>query len=104
MHEYELSGALPGPNAWIAREHGFLSSVTSASYAQRNFGIDIQKTYDKKRLAVYEDFDTGDYTHCELGKKHGAAVATVYRWLQERREGKAPSHRFRMTSPDPTQR
>ncbi len=77
-----------GSYAEIARVHNFASPVTIASYAKRKFGIDIQAEYAKKREAVYEDSETGDFTHYELAEKHGVALATVYRWLKERREGK----------------
>jgi len=77
-----------GSYAEIARVHGFPSSVTIASYAKRKFGIDVQAEYAKKRQAVYDDFDAGDYTQLDLANKHGVAVATVYRWLKERIEGK----------------
>lgn len=85
-----------GSYAEIARVHGFPSSVTIASFAKRKFGIEIQKGYEAKRQAVYSDFDTGDFTHPELARKHGVAEATVYRWLRERREGKLrPARRGR---------
>lgn len=77
-----------GSYAEIARVHGFPSPVTIASYAKRKFGIDVQAGYAKKRQAIYEDFDAGDYTQLELANKHGVSVATVYRWLRERAEGK----------------
>lgn len=84
-----------GSYAEIARVHGYPSPVTIASYAKRKFGIEVQKDYARKRQAVYDDFDTGDYTHYDLAQKHGVAIATVYRWLQERREGKEPTRRGR---------
>lgn len=77
-----------GSYAEIARVHGFPSPVTIASYAKRKFGIDMQAKFAKKREAVYDDFDTGDFTQLELAQKHGVGVATVYRWLKERSEGK----------------
>lgn len=77
-----------GTYAEIAREHGYPSPVTIASYAKRKFGIDVQGMYAEKRADVYEDFDTGDYTQLELAQRNGVAVATVYRWLKEREEGK----------------
>lgn len=85
-----------GSYAEIARVHGFPSAVTIASFAKRKFGIEIQKGYELKRRGVYEDFDSGRYTHPELARKHGVAEATVYRWLRERREGKLrPARRGR---------
>lgn len=82
-----------GSYAEIARVHGFPSPVTIASYAKRKFGISVQKDYDRKRRAVYQDFDTGDYTHLELANRHGVGVATVYRWLQERRTEETKANR-----------
>lgn len=88
-----------GSYAEIARVHGFPSSVTIASYAKRKFGIDVQAEYAKKRQAVYDDFDSGDYTQLDLANKHGVAVATVYRWLKERSEGKdQPARRGQRTA------
>lgn len=88
-----------GSYAEIARVHGYPSSITIASYAKRKFGIDMQAEYAKKRQAVYEDFDSEDYTQLELANKHGVGVATVYRWLKERSEGKdRPARRGQRTS------
>ena len=89
-----------GSYAEIARVHGYPSAVTIASYAKRKFGISVQDDYDRKRQAVYQDFDTGDYTHLELADRNGVGVATVYRWLQQRREDKAHNER-RATQPQP---
>lgn len=87
-----------GSYAEIARAHGFPSSITIASYAKRKFGIDVQGEYAKKRQAVYDDFDSGDYTQLDLANEHGVAVATVYRWLKERGEGKdRPARRGQRT-------
>ena len=58
------------------------SPATIASYAKRKFGIEVQKDYARKRQAVYDDFDNGDYTRYELAPKHGVAIATVHRWHQ----------------------
>lgn len=77
-----------GSYAEIARVHNFPSSVTIASYAKRKFGIDIQGKYAQKRDAVYADYDNNDYTQSELAERHDVAVATVYRWLKERDDGK----------------
>lgn len=74
-----------GSYSEIARQHNFQSPTTIASYAKRKFGISIQRDFDAKRRAVLEDFETGDYTQLELAEKHGVGVATVYRWLAERK-------------------
>lgn len=74
-----------GSYSEIARQHGYPSPTTIASYAKRKFGISIQKNFDEKRRGVMKDFDTGEYTQLELAEKYGVGVATVYRWLAERR-------------------
>lgn len=74
-----------GSYAEIARTHGYPSATTIASYAKRKFGISLQQDFDEKRQAVLEDFETGDYTQLQLANKHGVGVATVYRWLSERK-------------------
>ena len=70
----------------IAREHGFPSATTLASYAKRRFGISRQDEFDRKREQVVAEYDPEKTTHLELAKKHGVAVATVYRWLAEARK------------------
>lgn len=82
-----------GSYAEIARVHGYPSPVTIASYGKRKFGIDIQGKFDEKREAVYRDFDSGDYTQLQLAEMHDVGVATVYRWLKERRKGKETASR-----------
>ena len=67
----------------IARQHGFPSATTIASYAKRKFGIDVQGQFEEKRKKVVEEYKKGDTTHLELANKYGVAVATVYRWLSE---------------------
>lgn len=86
-----------GSYAEIARAHGYPSATTIASYAKRKFGISIQKDFDAKRQAVLEDFESGDYTQLELAERHGVGVATVYRWLAERKPASAKRGRRTMT-------
>jgi len=74
-----------GSYSEIARQHGFKNPTTIASYAKRKFGISVQRDYEPIRLAVIEDFETGEYTQLELAEKHNVGIATVYRWLAERK-------------------
>lgn len=74
-----------GSYSEIARQHGFKNPTTIASYAKRKFGISVQRDYEPIRLAVIEEFETGEYTQLELAEKHGVGIATVYRWLAERK-------------------
>lgn len=86
-----------GSYAELARAHNYPSATTIASYAKRKFGISVQKNFDKKRQAVYDDFETGDYSQLELANKHGVGVATVYRWLADRKPAAARRGRTTMT-------
>lgn len=73
----------------VARTHGYPSAITIASYAKRKFGISVRKELDAKRQAVYADHDTGSYTERELAEKHGVGLATLRRWLAQKRSRKA---------------
>jgi len=86
-----------GSYAELARAHNYPSATTIASYANRKFGISVQKDYDAKRKALYEDFETGEFSQLELAKKHGVGVATVYRWLADRKPASARRGRATMT-------
>jgi len=81
--------------AAVARAHGFPSATTIASYAKRNFGFDIQGDFDRRRNEVVQTYlaaeGTDDpITHIQLAKDYDVAVATVYRWIKEHKEGKTP--------------
>lgn len=94
-NEQWLRGELArlGTYAEIARVHGFNSGITIAAYAKRKFGISVQDDYDRRRQAVYHDHDAGNYTQLELANKYDVGVATVYRWLQERRTEETTAER-----------
>ena len=72
----------------IARKYGFPSASTIAAYAKRNFGINVQAEYDRKREDIVRRVldNSEDVTHLELAREYGVAVATVYRWLMEARK------------------
>jgi hypothetical protein len=87
--------AVHGSYSEVARVHGYPSATTIASYAKRRHGFDLQAVFDAKRLAVLAEHEarrgTDDpATHVDLARRHGVAVATVYRWLREDREGLTP--------------
>jgi transposase-like protein len=84
-----------GTYAAIAREHGFPSPTTIASFAKRKYGIDVQGQYDQKRAEVLKDFATGQFTHIAAAKKHHVAVATVYRWIKEYEEHQRTERTFK---------
>ena len=73
-----------GSYSEVARVHGFPSATTIASYAKRRHGFDLQAVFDAKRLAVLAEYEarrgTDDpATHVDLARRHGVAVAPVYR-------------------------
>lgn len=79
----------------VARKYGFPSATTIASYAKRNFGFDIQGEFDRKRNEIVEKYlaaenTSNPITHIQLAKDYDVAVATVYRWIREHKEGKTP--------------
>lgn len=79
----------------VARKYGFPSATTIASYAKRNFGFDIQGEFDRKRNEIVEKYLAAEHTptpitHVQLAKDYDVAVATVYRWIKEHKEGKTP--------------
>ena len=63
-------------------------AVPAASYAQRKFGIEIEKEFDEKRAKVARrDVDPEDpVTQIELAREHHVAPATVYRWIREAKQ------------------
>jgi transposase-like protein len=81
--------------AEVARRFGFPSATTIASYAKRNFGFDIQGDFDRRRTEVVQKYLAAEgsdqpVTHIQLAKEFDVAVATVYRWIKEHKEGKTP--------------
>lgn len=85
-----------GSYSEVARQHGYASPTTIASYAKRRFGFDMQGDFDRKRLDViarYKAGETGEaepISHTALAKEFHVAVATVYRWIKEDRAGLTP--------------
>jgi hypothetical protein len=85
-----------GTYSEVARQHGYPSATTIASYAKRRFGFDMQGDFDRKRLDVVARYEAGEAGDAEpisqsaLAQQFGVAVATVCRWLQEHREGLTP--------------
>jgi transposase-like protein len=82
--------------AAVARTYGFPSATTIASYAKRNFGFDIQGDFDRRRTELVQKYLAAEHTddpitHIQLAKDHDVAVATVYRWIKEHKEGKTPN-------------
>jgi hypothetical protein len=86
--ELERCGTYTG----VAREHGFANPTTIAAYAKRNFGWDVQREYDEKRNAAVREYRAAaatdsPITHAKIAEQYGVAVATVFRWLKEHRDG-----------------
>jgi transposase-like protein len=81
-----------GTYAAVAREHGFPNPTTIASYAKRNFKLDVQGEYDRKRneaIRVYRESLSTDHpiSHTQLAERYDVATATIYRWLKEDKQG-----------------
>lgn len=83
-----------GSYAAVARKHGYPSSTTIASYAKRNFGLDVQGVYDRKRVEVVAEYLRGrsgegePVSYLELAARYDVSIATVYRWVKEHRVGR----------------
>jgi transposase-like protein len=85
-----------GSYSEVARQHGYPSPTTLASYAKRRFGFDMQGDFDRKRVDVIARYKAGEsgeaepISHAELARQYRVAVATVYRWIKEDQEGLTP--------------
>jgi hypothetical protein len=81
-----------GSYAEVARVHGLPNPTVVAAYAKRNFGMDVQAGFDQKRDAAIRDYSAAlatasPITAAQLASRYDVALATVYRWIKEYREG-----------------